>query len=267
LNRYLGDNAAVDAISLRLREVCPTLFKSEDAIGSKVAEILSKVKNSDSADKEALLKESLMLSEKICGHGRVNVRNLCKQYADLGFPVGAVRLCVSAAKAADPEQQALNTVKSISTSSDPIGMQAFQSRAEIYRIVFDILDNYVVLAATNQSPVLRGIEERISPQLAQKRAEETIHAILTSDDEMFHISLYNWLLEKKQFDRLLEIKHPFLDSFLQRAADAVVSGKWPGSGVSANDTRVLDLLWRHHEMNQNHAAAAQILAKLAESTT
>jgi len=266
--RYLGDNAAVDAISLRLREVCPTLFKSEDAIGSKVAEILSKVKNSaESHEREALLKESLMLSEKICGHGRVNVRSLCKQYADLGFPVGAVRLCVSAAKAADPDQLALSTVKTTSISSDPLGMQAFQTRSEIYRIVFDVLDSYVHLASTNQSPVMRGVEERISPQAAETRAEETIHAVLTSDDEMFHIALYNWLLEKKQFDRLLEIKHPFLDSFLQRAADALVSGKWPGAGVSANDTRVLDLLWRHHEMNQNHAAAAQILSKLAESTS
>jgi len=267
ISKYLGDNAAVDAISLRLREVCPTLFKSEDAIGSKVAEILSKVKTCDASERESLLKESLMLSEKICGHGRVNVRNLCKQYAELGFPVGAVRLCVSAAKAADPEQFALNTVKSSSTNSDPIGMQAFQSRAEIYRIVFDILDNYVILAATSQSPALRGTEDRISPALAQNRADEMVHAVLTSDDEMFHISLYNWLLEKKQFDRLLEIKHPYLDSFLQRAADAVVSGKWPGGVSSANDTRVLDLLWRHHEMNQNHAAAAQILSKLAESTT
>jgi nuclear pore complex protein Nup155 len=267
--RYLGDNAAVDAISLRLREVCPSLFKSEDAIGSKVAEILAKVKNSNDAhERELLLKESLVLSEKICGHGRVNIRNLCKQYSDLGFPVGAVRLCLSAAKAADPEQFAISTTKTSSASNDPVGMQAYQTRADIYRIVFDLLDNYVHLASFSQSPLGRKTDnERCSPQTAQLCAEETIHAILTSDDEMFHVNLYNWLLEKKQFDRLLEIKHPYLDSFLQRAADAVVSGKWPGGGINSNDTRVLDLLWRHHEMNQNHGAAAQILSKLAESTT
>lgn len=253
---------------MRLREVCPTLFKSEDAIGSKVAEILAKVKNStNSEEREILLKESLVLSEKICGHGRVNIRNLCKQYSDLGFPVGAVRLCVSAAAAADPEKLGLDTIRTNAGMGDSIGMQAYQTRAEIYRIVFDLLDNYVQLASTNQSPLLRSVEDRISPQTAQLCAEETIHAILSSDDEVFHISLYNWLLEKKQFDRLLEIKHPYLDSFLQRAADAVVSGKWTAGGISANDTRVLDLLWRHHEMNQNHSAAAQILSKLAESTT
>lgn len=264
----MGDNAAVDAISMRLREVCPSLFKSEDAIGSKVAEILAKVKSiTDSHEKELLLKESLVLAEKICGHGRVNIRSLCKQYSDLGFPVGAVRLCASAAKAADPDKVALDTVKTQSASSDPMGVQAFQTRAEIYRIVFELLDSYVHQASTSQSRLVKGANNGLSPHAAQLCAEETIHAILTCDDEMFHISLYNWLLEKRQFDRLLEIKHPYLDSFLQRAADAVVSGKWPGGGISTNDTRVLDLLWRHHEMNQNHGAAAHILSKLAESTT
>ena len=36
INMYLGDNAATDAISHRLREVCPTLYSPEDAICSKV---------------------------------------------------------------------------------------------------------------------------------------------------------------------------------------------------------------------------------------
>ncbi|ODN01638.1 hypothetical protein Ocin01_05049, partial [Orchesella cincta] len=268
ISKYLGDNAAVDAISLRLREVCPTLFRNEDAIGSKVAEILAKVRNiTDVTEKEALLKESLILSEKISGHSRININNFCRQYGELGFPVGAVRLVVSSAKTADPDQLALSVVKANSSNNDPTAIRAFQTRSETYKVVFDMLDHYVTLATNAQSPVPRSKDDRIQPSVAQKLADETIHAILSSDDEAFHITLYNWLLERKLFDRLLEIKHGFLDSFLQRAADAVTTGKWPGGGTPANDTRVLDLLWRHHEMNSNHTAAAQILSKLAESTT
>jgi nuclear pore complex protein Nup155 len=34
--RYLNDNASVDAVSSKLREVCPNLFRIEDAACSKV---------------------------------------------------------------------------------------------------------------------------------------------------------------------------------------------------------------------------------------
>ena len=36
IQRYLSDNANTDAISNRLREVCPALYNDEDAISSKV---------------------------------------------------------------------------------------------------------------------------------------------------------------------------------------------------------------------------------------
>ena len=269
----MGDNAAVDAISLRLREICPTLFKNEDAIGSKVAELLGKAKNTtDNFEKTSLLKESLTLCEKICGHGRVNVRTFCKQYAELGFPSGAVRLCISTAKACDPDDVAVTAMKGSGPTSDPAMIQMIQTRADVYKVVIEILDGYVTLASSKQSPLsskaVPGGENRPTPDAAQNLANETINAIINSDDEMFHMVLYDWLLERKLFDKLLEIKHSFLDGYLQRAAESVVSGKWSGSvAIPASDTRMLDLLWRHHELNQNHGAAAHILSKLADSTT
>lgn len=36
IDRYLDDNATIDAISCRLREVCPSLYSSDDATCSKV---------------------------------------------------------------------------------------------------------------------------------------------------------------------------------------------------------------------------------------
>ena len=141
--------------------------------------------------------------------------------------------------------------------------------------MFEILDGLVATASTKQSPLIKqqapppvpATDENLSPEKAKEHADVMIRAILSSNDEPFHIALYNWLMDRKLFDRLLEIKHPFLDSFLQRAADSVVSGQWPSDVPNPNDTRVLDLLWRHHEMNHNYLAAAQILSKLSESTT
>lgn len=39
INMYLGDNASVDMISNKLRAVCPSLYKTEDAAYSKVGAI------------------------------------------------------------------------------------------------------------------------------------------------------------------------------------------------------------------------------------
>lgn len=38
INVYIKDNASVDAISNRLREICPLLYSSDDSICSKVRE-------------------------------------------------------------------------------------------------------------------------------------------------------------------------------------------------------------------------------------
>lgn len=40
VNSYLGDNASVDSISNKLMEVCPHLYKPEDAAFSKVGTIM-----------------------------------------------------------------------------------------------------------------------------------------------------------------------------------------------------------------------------------
>ena len=37
INMYIDDNAATDAVSTRLREVCPSLYSTEDAVCSKVS--------------------------------------------------------------------------------------------------------------------------------------------------------------------------------------------------------------------------------------
>lgn len=37
INMYLGDNASVDSISSKLRMICPSLYKTEDAAYSKVS--------------------------------------------------------------------------------------------------------------------------------------------------------------------------------------------------------------------------------------
>lgn len=51
VNSYLGDNASVDSISAKLREVCPHLYKTEDAAFSKVIYQLNLISKSNKAAK------------------------------------------------------------------------------------------------------------------------------------------------------------------------------------------------------------------------
>ncbi|KAH7943987.1 hypothetical protein HPB52_014151 [Rhipicephalus sanguineus] len=76
--------------------------------------------------------------------------------------------------------------------------------------------------------------------------EAMLGLALRSDDETFHASLYDWLCESGQSARLLDVRSPFLEAYLQRRCDAA------------------DLLWKYHERVGNYGAAARILAKLAD---
>ncbi len=68
IHQYLSDNASTDAISNRLRTVCPALYHSEDAISSKAHEILITAKQQTNAkEREKLLQEAVRMSKEIAG--------------------------------------------------------------------------------------------------------------------------------------------------------------------------------------------------------
>lgn len=72
-----------------------------------------------------------------------------------------------------------------------------------------------------------------------------------SSDELFHVILYSWLLSVGLTDKLIEIKSPYLEGYLQHTA------------ALKQDASVLDLLWRFYEKNKNYGSAARILDQLA----
>ena len=46
--------------------------------------------------------------------------------------------------------------------------------------------------------------------------ENVFTAAFKSDDELFHVEMYQWLLSEKQYDRLLSVRSPYLEDFLTR---------------------------------------------------
>ncbi len=76
---------------------------------------------------------------------------------------------------------------------------------------------------------------------------------LASEDQLYHVALYQWLVEQGQFERLLSVRSPFLEDFLVRGTK-----KHPESIV------MFDLLWKFYEKTKSYPAAAKILSKLAD---
>lgn len=89
---------------------------------------------------------------------------------------------------------------------------------------------------------------------------QVFNAALRSDDELFHVELYRWLLNEKLYERLLNIKgSSFLEDFLTRGCTSTDNFQ-----DSSRTLVMYDLLWKYYEKNRNYSAAAKILAKLAE---
>lgn len=53
INRYLSDEASTDAISNRLRDVCPNLYNHEDGIALKAHEILITARTKTNPDERS----------------------------------------------------------------------------------------------------------------------------------------------------------------------------------------------------------------------
>ncbi|KAJ7370764.1 hypothetical protein OS493_029753 [Desmophyllum pertusum] len=84
--------------------------------------------------------------------------------------------------------------------------------------------------------------------------EDVLPFSLSFGDELWHVVLYQWLIDNALTDRLLEIKSPHLEAFLKRSS----------SQQQPSDLNILDLLWRYYEKTKNYSAAARVLSRLSE---
>lgn len=261
IHHYLDDNATTDAISNRLREVCPSIFRREDAVFSKAHEKLMLVRTvGNKYEKEQLLKEALQLCQEISP--QLQLPAVCRLFCSVHYYEGVVDLCLSASKKRDPQDLATHYYRNGEPLEDRQGLQAYASRMECYKAVIDTLGFLMNLSASHpQSPSIPKSPGAapppeagmLTPEEAKGYLERVLQLSLKSDDELFHTALYSWLIDQKHTDRLLEVKSPFVEPYLNRCIET-----HPESLSS------MDLMWKYYEKNHNFSAAARILVKLAE---
>lgn len=78
INSYLKDNASVSTISSKLRDVCPNLYRHEDAVSFKATEILMNSKNCTVLEEK---QEKLRTALQLCKDAAPNLplQNICQQ--------------------------------------------------------------------------------------------------------------------------------------------------------------------------------------------
>ncbi|XP_043248349.1 nuclear pore complex protein Nup154 isoform X2 [Colletes gigas] len=248
---YLGDNASVDVVSQRLREVCPNLYRSEDAVCSKANEIILKAKSCmNSEEKECYLQSALKLCKEVAP--RLNLSAVCQQFIACQFYSGVLELCLTCAERVDPNNAALHYYKNNEPNEDQEGGFAYMKRLEIYKEFITLLDHLYNQSISN--PLTPTIPSKPGPPLQNvptmpvTPAKEILHDIINdalhSPCEMLHASVYAWMIERRLHGELVALAAPSLEAYLTRL-------------------NAPDLLWQFYERNKNHAAAAKILDSLA----
>ena len=228
---YLGDNASTEPISNRLRQLCPGLYRQEDAVSIAV---------------------------QIAGHLQLGVLVLhlasCQAYPKV------VETCLAAAAKRDPTQLAMHYYNTGENSEDSAGLSAFLARSDCYKHYTAML--HTLLQAGSAPPTSPSVPYSpgpppspaiLPPDQATIWAEQVFQLMLSSTDQLLHVTLYQWLIENKYIDKLLNIKSPHIEDFLKR-----------GTVQHPETLAMFDLLWKYYEKTSQYVPAARILAKLAD---
>ncbi|KAF9410958.1 hypothetical protein HW555_010090, partial [Spodoptera exigua] len=275
---YLRDNASVDGISQKLRQLCPTLYRQEDATCSKANELLIFAKQQKNpAEREEMLQHALKLCKDVAPN--VNLPLVCSKLVSAGFYSGVVELCVACASKLDPQDKAVHYYKSDQPSQDREGHFIYYRRMEIYREVCSALERLYersAEASSSEPSPLRSQPNNdniltMSPADAnyQKDLNDFNLSILyregswygnVSPEMMnFCTSLFmSGLVSKHLGSELLSLgtaPPASLRTYLQAAARSAA----PSAAL-----HLLDLLWKVLEKSGDHLAAANLYEEYAD---
>jgi len=260
IQRYLGDSANTDAISNKLREVCPGLYRVEDAASSKAHELLLAAAQSNKpAERSRMIQEAVEIAKGIAGSLRLDV--MVSHLTAVHAYKSVVEICLAAAAKKDPQGLAVHFYQHGENVDDSAGVSAYSARTEAYRHCTTMLDT--LLSSSNNIQTSPSVPKtpgpappvdpsQLQPAQAGEWAEEVFNTMVNSDDEILHATLYQWLIDNRYTDRLLNIKSPFLESYLKR-----------GISQHPDQLHLFDIIWKYYEKNGEYLLAAKILDKLS----
>lgn len=234
VRRYLDDNITTDAISRKLHELCPSIFRQENALQAKAHEMILQSRSvMDRVDKERMMNEAVSLLKKI--GIRLELQAVCDLLHSARAHKYIVDICLFVAE-----------------KRDPLNLASFNDRRVLSTTLDDTEERSRANAVTSRVDCYMKIIDTLDRLLNKEDFDEVFESCVKSTDELFHTKLYEWLCDKNLSSKLLEVQSPYVESFLKKKAES-----------DNYSTCYLDLMWRFYERRGNFYNAAQILDKLA----
>ncbi|KAJ3475958.1 hypothetical protein NLI96_g11485 [Meripilus lineatus] len=246
INQQIGQQISVDTISEVLQQRCGSFCSTDDVMLYKARENVRKAaETKNPVERQNFLGESLRLFMK---GARIlefdKLREVCGDYQQLNFAKGAVELPLYCANVFDANQQGQQHWAAGCPDNDPRA-QSWTKRLHCYELVLDSLSVFESRCtnAKKQPPSIMSDD----PETVRAHAYELSFA---SEDEMFHSTLYDWLIQRGVADELLEMRPVYLEAHLRRE---------PGT------VQKYQLLWQFYVKDKQALRAAEVLSALAES--
>ncbi|KAG1862206.1 nucleoporin [Suillus subluteus] len=239
IDQQIGQQISVDTISEVLQQRCGSFCSTDDVMLYKARESVRKAMESrNPSERHNWLGESLRLFTK--GARMLDfdkIREVCGEYQQLGYAKGAVELPLSCAQALDPDNLGLEY------------LEYCDKRLRCYDLVLHSLSVFEEQASQSASVKGSASNALDDPEAIRSHAYDLA---FSSEDEMFHSTLYDWLINRGLADELLAMRPPFLEAHLKR--EPITVPKY-------------QLLWQFYVKDGQPLRAAEILAVLAESDT
>ncbi|KAG5647653.1 hypothetical protein DXG03_009006 [Asterophora parasitica] len=225
------------------------------------------VESRNLAEKQNWLAESLRLFTK---GARIlefdKLREICGDYQQLNYAKGAAELPLTCAQVLDPDNIGVEAWHAGLPVADP-RTEFANKRLRCYDLVLDSLTVFeekcnaaVKTAAAGTLPV------STDPEAVRSHAYELAFA---SEDEVFHSTLYDWLINRGLADDLLEVARYLLSSehcyspLSLQMRPAFLEAHLKREPISVQK---FQLLWQFYVKNGQPLRAAEVLGALAEST-
>ncbi|KAK4699441.1 hypothetical protein P7C70_g6820, partial [Phenoliferia sp. Uapishka_3] len=253
IDQQIKRQLSIDAISDNLQRKCGSFCSPEDVLLYKAIQAMDRARTPiDEAERDGCLAESLRLFTMAAKFLTTeSLTKYCREYNEMQFPNGAIELALACSREGDTVDRAMSYWLAGCPPNDPREKE-FIRRVERCNLVIEALemtDRILNSAAQKEPP--RG---SLTYNAADALRIEAYRRALSAKDEFFHlVVLYNWYMKAGRSDQLLQVRTPYLESYLQREpASAETITKW-------------DLLWRYYVLTSRYPEAAGVLRDLADA--
>ncbi|CCM05199.1 uncharacterized protein FIBRA_07408 [Fibroporia radiculosa] len=234
INQHIGQQISVDTISEVLQQRCGSFCSTDDVMLYKARENVRKaVETRNPAERSRNVE-----FEKL--------REICGDYQQLNYAKGAIVLPLHCAKVYDADGQGQEYWIAGCPANDSRS-SSWERRIHCYELVLDSLSVFEERSAQAKHPSSSGLTIE-DPERVRSHAYELA---FDNEDEMFHSSLYDWLIKRNMADELLEMRPVYLEAHLRRPPVTV---------------QKFQLLWQFYVKDGQSLRAAEVLGALAEST-